>query len=77
MTGDVNHVGRPLYMNAPDAAAVMGLPERTVRGLVIGGRVRAYRCGTQPLQVSLDDLEDAVREAAHLVPPSGRRTSVD
>lgn len=70
-------VGRPLYLSVPDAAAVMGLPETTVRALVIGGRVRAYRCGTQPLQVSLDDLENVVRESAHLVPPSGHRTGVD
>lgn len=68
---------RPLYFGVLEGAALMGLPERPVRRLVIGGRVHAHRCGTQPLQVSLNDLEKVMRDAAHLVRLAGYRAGVD
>lgn len=57
---------RPRYATVREASALVRVPERVVRGMVVTGRVRAHRCGMQPWQVWVEDLEDVMREAASL-----------
>jgi len=52
----------PIYLSLLQAAALMGVCDKTVRRHIAAGRLRAYRCGKKLIRVRLEDVEELMRE---------------
>jgi excisionase family DNA binding protein len=49
------------YASLADAAAYMGVNERTIRRRIADGRLTGYRLGDRLIRVDLNELDEALR----------------
>lgn len=54
-------MGRHTYITQKQAAAYLGITDRTVRTMIADGRLRAYKLGPQVIRLRLDEVEAALQ----------------
>lgn len=55
--------GRRRYATVNDAADYIGVSDRTVRKMIVDGRLTGYRSGTRLVRVDLNEIDDSLMQS--------------